>query len=119
MDLNDGEVQWLSSHLGHTVKTHKDFYRLQEASIEIGKISKLLLAAENGSLSKYKGKSLEDIQLDGKIIQHMCFKLIYVLPRMSFYDSSLSIVSFLLSIIALTTWWVLTKLGRNDSWVVL
>ncbi|WAR10617.1 KMT5A-like protein [Mya arenaria] len=65
MDLNDGEVQWVSSHLGHTVKTHKDFYRLQEAAIEIGKVSKLLIAAESGKLSKYKGKSLAALQLDG------------------------------------------------------
>ncbi|WAR24751.1 hypothetical protein MAR_038420, partial [Mya arenaria] len=64
MDLNDGEVQWVSSHLGHTVKTHKDFYRLQEAAIEIGKISKLLIAAESGKLSKYKGKSLAALQFD-------------------------------------------------------
>ncbi|XP_052818723.1 uncharacterized protein LOC128244713 isoform X2 [Mya arenaria] len=64
MDLNDGEVQWVSSHLGHTVKTHKDFYRLQEAAIEIGKVSKLLIAAESGKLSKYKGKSLAALQFD-------------------------------------------------------
>lgn len=66
LDLNEGEVQWLSSHLAHTVKTHKDYYRLQEAAVEIGKVSKLLLLAENGEIAKYSGQSLEDIDIDGK-----------------------------------------------------
>ena len=66
MDLNSGEVQWLSNHLAHTVKTHEDFYKLQEGTIEITKVSKLLLAAENGQIGKYKGKSLDDIQVEGK-----------------------------------------------------
>ncbi|WAQ98579.1 hypothetical protein MAR_022952, partial [Mya arenaria] len=37
LDLNEGEVQWVSSHLAHTVKTHLGFYRLQEGAIEIAK----------------------------------------------------------------------------------
>ncbi|XP_052798655.1 uncharacterized protein LOC128230428 isoform X1 [Mya arenaria] len=64
LDLNEGEVQWVSSHLAHTVKTHLGFYRLQEGAIEIAKVSRLLLAAKNGTLSKYEGKSLEDVQVD-------------------------------------------------------
>ncbi|WAR13104.1 hypothetical protein MAR_027284 [Mya arenaria] len=38
--------------------------QLQEAAIEIGKVSKLLIAAESGKLSKYKGKSLAALQFD-------------------------------------------------------
>ncbi|KAL5014751.1 hypothetical protein ScPMuIL_009021 [Solemya velum] len=67
LDLNEGEVQWLSSHLAHTVKTHKDYYRLQEAAVEIGKVSKLLLLAENGEIAKYSGQSLEDIDIDDSV----------------------------------------------------
>ena len=65
MDLNGGEIEWLSGHLAHSVNTHTNFYRLQEAIVEIAKVSKLLLAAENGQISQYAGKTISDIDVSG------------------------------------------------------
>ena len=67
MDLTPGEVKWLGNHLAHTIKTHEQFYKLQEGAVEIAKVSKLLLAAENGTIAKYKGLTLDDIKLEGKV----------------------------------------------------
>ncbi|KAJ8313142.1 hypothetical protein KUTeg_009308 [Tegillarca granosa] len=66
LDLQDGELEWLAKHLGHDMNTHKNFYRQNEATVEIAKVSKLLLAAESGQISKYKGKNLQEITLEGK-----------------------------------------------------
>ena len=57
MDLNGGEIEWLSGHLAHSVNTHTNFYRLQEATVEIAKVSKLLLAAEMGKSRNMLGKA--------------------------------------------------------------
>ena len=66
MDLTKGGTEWLSTHLSHTVKTHNQFYKLQEGVIEIAKVSKLLVATENGLISKFRGKSLQDLDIDVK-----------------------------------------------------
>ncbi|XP_064629185.1 uncharacterized protein LOC135488486 [Lineus longissimus] len=64
MGLKPGEIEWLSNHLGHTVNVHKDWYRLHESTIEMAKVSKVLIAIENGQAGKFKGKSIDEIQFD-------------------------------------------------------
>jgi len=44
--MTTGEVQWLSSHLGHNVSTHMNNYRLHAPAIEITKVGKLLMAID-------------------------------------------------------------------------
>lgn len=61
---------WLAQHLGHDIKTHKTYYRQQEAVIETAKITRLLMAADSGQLHRYKGKKLDDIQLQGNILMN-------------------------------------------------
>jgi len=48
IDMSNGELQWLSSHLGHDVATHKNNYRLHAPAIEITKVGKLLMEIDNG-----------------------------------------------------------------------
>ena len=67
MDVVNSELSWLSNHLAHGITTHKSFYRQYHATLELAKVSKLLLVAESGNLGKLKGKKLQDIDLDGKI----------------------------------------------------
>jgi len=52
--------------LGHTVEIHKDCYRLHESTVEMAKVSKILLAVESGSAGNFQGKSLNEIDLEGK-----------------------------------------------------
>ena len=71
VDLTDSELEWLARHLGHDVRVHRDYYRLHEHTIELSKVSRLLLAVDEGNAAKWAGKKLEDIALEGifKIIR--------------------------------------------------
>ena len=66
LSLKETEVDWLTRHLGHDIRVHRDFYRLHESTIEIAKVSKLLLTVDQGKTSKFAGKTLTEIDLNGK-----------------------------------------------------
>jgi len=56
IDMTGAELQWLSSHLGHDVTTHKKNYRLHPNSVEITRVGKLLMAIDNG---QYTGEGIK------------------------------------------------------------
>jgi hypothetical protein len=57
LNLNEGELEWLSNHLGHSVDVHQEFYRNQESTVELGKVAKMLIAVDNGlTLNQDKGE---------------------------------------------------------------
>lgn len=64
LSLDAGELEWVSNHLGHNVDINRTSYRLHESTIECAKVAKLLLAVESGTVSKYKGSTLEDLELN-------------------------------------------------------
>ncbi|ELU17095.1 hypothetical protein CAPTEDRAFT_217116 [Capitella teleta] len=64
MDLKGSELGMLARHLGHDPKTHKEYYRLTSSTVELSKVSKLLLALEKGEVNQWRGRRLEDITLD-------------------------------------------------------
>ncbi|KAK3724615.1 hypothetical protein QZH41_011044 [Actinostola sp. cb2023] len=63
--LTEVDVDWLARHLGHDVRVHREFYRLHESTAELAKVSKLLLAVDNGNLESLKGKTLAELNVDG------------------------------------------------------
>lgn len=65
LNLENDELSHLAKLLGLDIRADKVYYRLPEAVEELAKIAKLLLAMEKGSLEKFKGNSLEDIQIEG------------------------------------------------------
>ena len=67
MNLTPGEQEWLSNHLGHEVHIDKDFYRTNDAVLELAKISRLLMVAHAGKMSNYAGKSLSQIGVEGNV----------------------------------------------------
>jgi len=75
MNLNDGELGWLCQHLGHELKIDKDFYRQHEGVVEVTKVGKMLLAVDAGVVSRFSGKKLSDISLQGLI---NCFLFMYI-----------------------------------------
>ena len=79
VDLTNSELDWLARHLGHDVRVHKDYYWLHEHTIELSKVSRLLLAVDEGNAAKWAGKKLEDIALEGflKII-NTCIQLLFL-----------------------------------------
>ena len=70
LNLKDHELDLLAGFLGHDIRVHRNYYRLPESTLEIARVSKLLLHVESGDLHRYKGKSLEEINVEdeGKYI---------------------------------------------------
>ena len=64
-------MDWLARHLGHDINVHREFYRKHDSTIELAKVSKLLLAVDCGKVSHLAGQKLDDIQLDGKLKLHL------------------------------------------------
>lgn len=71
--MTNGEKDLLANHLAHNLHTHNRYYKIQEAALSLAKVSRLLIAAEEGELQKYSGKKLEDIDITGNAIQNKCF----------------------------------------------
>lgn len=71
LNLNDTELDQLADFLGHDVRIHRQYYRLPEGTLQLAKISKILMACEQGRLAEFKGKSLEEISIEpnGKEIE--------------------------------------------------
>lgn len=81
MDLKENELEWLCSHMGHNINVHREYYRLPKNTLEVAKIGKLLMAIEQGS-KKYKGKSLDDIDLSD--LEDEDGKYLYIIIRCLF-----------------------------------
>lgn len=64
LNLKEHEMDQLASFMGHDIRIHREFYRMSDDTVHLAKISKLLLAFESGKISDYKGKSLDEINLD-------------------------------------------------------
>ena len=69
LNLKDNEMDDLADFLGHDIRVHRRYYRLPEGTLQLAKISKILMALERGQLSEFKGKNLDQINIDpqGKI----------------------------------------------------
>ena len=52
LPLKEHEIGWLAKHLGYDIRTHREYYRLHDSTIELAKVSKLLLAMDNVSVAE-------------------------------------------------------------------
>ncbi|XP_039525901.1 uncharacterized protein LOC120478179 [Pimephales promelas] len=64
LNLKNHELDQVANFLGHDIRVHREYYRLPEATTQLAKISKLLLAMEKGSLRSLQGKTLEEIEIE-------------------------------------------------------
>uniref|UniRef100_A0AAV2MH31 Uncharacterized protein n=1 Tax=Knipowitschia caucasica TaxID=637954 RepID=A0AAV2MH31_KNICA len=56
----------------------EQYYRLPEGTLELAKISKVLMAMEQGRVTEFKGKSLDQIQIepeDGRWVRGVRWKV--------------------------------------------
>lgn len=63
LNLKDHELDALAQFLGHDIRVHRKHYRLQDETIQLAKISKILVNFSNGKLNTMKGKSLDEIEV--------------------------------------------------------
>lgn len=64
LNMTDTEMDQLANFLGHDIRIHREFYRLPEKTLQLAKISKVLMALEQGKLAEFHGKNLDEIQID-------------------------------------------------------
>lgn len=63
LNLQENELDVLAQFLGHDIRVHREFYRLPEATVQVAKVSKLLLMMESG-IPPERGTRIEDISLN-------------------------------------------------------
>ena len=64
LDMKSSELSLLCRHMGHSIHVHEDFYRLPSHTLELAKVSKLLIAVEGGDLTQLSGKTLNNLDID-------------------------------------------------------
>ncbi|KAG5862785.1 hypothetical protein JTB14_036450 [Gonioctena quinquepunctata] len=67
LKMDKNELEQLATFMGHTEKTHAQFYRLPDDIYQTAKVSKLLMMAKTNSIEQYKGKSLGGILENSKM----------------------------------------------------
>ena len=65
--MDSTELKTVADHMGHDLSIHMNIYRDQCSILQRTKLARLLIAMENGMVSRYAGKSLNEIDLDGKL----------------------------------------------------
>ncbi|XP_026187577.1 uncharacterized protein LOC113145275 isoform X2 [Mastacembelus armatus] len=71
LNLSNTELDQLADFLGHDIQVHRQFYRLPEGTLQLAKISKVLMALDQGRLAEFKGKTLDDISIDPEENVHL------------------------------------------------
>ncbi|XP_015111517.1 uncharacterized protein LOC107037467 [Diachasma alloeum] len=67
LNLKPDETDQFAQFMGHTVKTHEEFYKLPQDVYRTAKVSKLLILMDKGEGHKHQGKSLSEIYIDPEI----------------------------------------------------
>ncbi|XP_070539091.1 uncharacterized protein [Ptychodera flava] len=64
MNLSNNELDVLAGFLGHDINVHRNYYRLPQATLQVCKISRLLMSLERGDTDVFRGKTLEEIETE-------------------------------------------------------
>lgn len=70
INLSKQDLEQLANFMGHTSDIHKTYYRLPSDVYQMAKVSKLLLLNERGEAAKYKGKTLDEININLDVEEH-------------------------------------------------
>ena len=64
LNLRETEMGQLADFMGHSIRVHSKFYRLPESTLQLARVSKVLMAMEQGRLGDFQGKNLDEIHID-------------------------------------------------------
>lgn len=78
LNLQENEADQLADFLGHDICVHRQYYRLPQGTLQLAKMSKMLLAVEKGTLSQYKGQILDDIEIDPEGMDTCVYISVYI-----------------------------------------
>nr|XP_061841374.1 uncharacterized protein LOC133622559 isoform X1 [Nerophis lumbriciformis] len=76
LNMTDTETDQLANFLGHDIRIHREFYRLPEKTLQLAKISKVLMALEQGRLSEFHGKNLDEITIGSNVLWKLKRKIL-------------------------------------------
>lgn len=62
--MTENDMEQLANFMGHTLSVHRGSYRLPDDVYQTAKITKLLLLMEKGGATEFKGKTLNEINID-------------------------------------------------------
>ena len=63
LNLQENELDMLARFMGHDIRVHREYYRLPEQTLQVAKISKLLLRMEKGGFGLSAGETLDSLEL--------------------------------------------------------
>ncbi len=64
LNLKDNEMDDLADFLGHDIRVHRQYYRLPRRNITAGEDQQNTYGHGTGQMSEFKGKNLDEIQID-------------------------------------------------------
>ncbi|XP_026187046.1 uncharacterized protein LOC113144933 isoform X2 [Mastacembelus armatus] len=64
LNVTDTEIEQLASFLAHDAGIHSELCGLSNKTVQLAKISKVLVALEQGRLAHFHGKNLDEITID-------------------------------------------------------
>jgi hypothetical protein len=70
-NLSENEIDILAKFLGHDIRVHREFYRLPDGTMQVAKVSKLLMMMESGQITRNSVNLLDDIDVDDECIVGM------------------------------------------------
>lgn len=66
LNLTTNDKEQLAKFMGHDLAIYNNYYKLPDETLQISRISKILLAMETGHLHEIRGKTLD--QLDEYLV---------------------------------------------------
>ncbi|KAJ8894102.1 hypothetical protein PR048_006712 [Dryococelus australis] len=64
LNLREHKLDAVASFIGYDIRVHRQYYRLQEDTMELAKVSKLLIDMGKCHLSSMKGKNLDEVMVN-------------------------------------------------------
>lgn len=68
LKMGSSDLEQLATFMGHTTKTHNEWYRLPSDIYQTAKVAKILLLAQETSIDKYMGRDLNELDVDEDIV---------------------------------------------------
>ena len=82
-DLSKTDLRWLTEHLAYNLDVHREYYRLQESTVELTKVSRLLMAIVDRKTSEMAEKNQAEISVED--IFSICLLFIEKLQKLSIF----------------------------------
>lgn len=69
LTLSENEIRQLAKFMGHSFEVHCKYYRTPEANTHITKLSKLFMLMEDVDPTKFRGKTIEELDVENLLPQ--------------------------------------------------